>query len=360
MKSFFKKNFIFFFLTFFLFAAQSCSKQQQDSAVQLSLQQGEFLFDPSATVVENSSFKLNATLKTNIKVPEALTLFLTIKNKSSNKIIFDNSLISLKSNSGFETQGFSQAELPQEIPAHKTIHCSFSFLPVNNPSLFQQIGRRGDFFKQYTLALNFLTAESGKSLCEDTITFILSDDDYIAYKKSVGIENTLSLYSLTMSAEEFIKQETAYATAKKIYTYLDEEGNTQTSFIKSIGNEFYVDKLLFSIVPYTIANELYVSIKIINRMEEPVRFDSEKFLLKTNGRFFSAPYNFSNMKNNFIELNSSEPATTLIIGQNERAYFTMHCTLSQTPDKIEIQPAEGLSFWNGTPVSEIVFPFTQK
>lgn len=220
----------------------------------------------------------------------------------------------------------------------KTAIWRFEFLPVNNPPLFQRYHLRGDLHQEYSLDLSFIR-RGDTPVFSQHITYRLTDQQYQDYLVADGIESRLLEYSHGESSDTFAQRQSAYLERSGALHVEDPHAHEHTDacdhdedenveerpplFVLRSGDEFYLDQLMIKLSPYRIGTDLFVHCRIINRLPAPVVFSSEEIRIVSGNRVLNTGYDFSAEKAVLSPINADFPASVLVLGQNDRAAFTL-------------------------------------
>lgn len=352
-ENFMRRHFLPVLFITAVFMSVSCSIGKDKN-----IQSAPFFYVSTPNSIKISGCIISSELYSPSPETGVLTVTFTVKNRNLRTVFINPSLFSLKTNFGLESQGIIQQSDISEIKPFSTVTFTVLFTPINNPALYQQTALCGDFSARYTLSPSFLYFSENRQIKTDAVFAFAADDKaYSDYIEKFGINRKITLFKNTTDIQNFISRETSYAQKNSIASEHSHEQQNVQLFIKMYGNEIYVDKLLCSFEPYTIGKETYVYVKIINRMEEPVKYDAEKVLFFCNGKNYKALYNFAESGRQSNPLNQKNKSSLLILAQNERAYFTVHFSADAVPSEISILPGNGIRMWNDTPVFCTTFTY---
>jgi len=292
------------------------------------------------------------------------TLVLAIKNGSNSSISIQTSLLTLKSDSGYENLPYksSVSELTLKKGASKTITLNYAI--INNPFLYQRYGLAGDIRNKYWITDDFINFNNKSPSDSRTIQCIISEDVYQSYLKEYGIEKDITTYETGISNGAFLQQQGQYLKQHKLLmTEHHDDENTQNEkpeepAVLLSGDEIVLNQLICKFSPYKIKDTYYLSIKIINRYPDPIQIDSSKFtiLVGTSASnnenktevWVSQALDFTTIKQNYSPLNERTGKEVLVLQQNDRVNMTFSfrkTNTTNTKDTVIYIIADGLTMY---------------
>jgi len=352
--------FLHIFLIFLLVIVFSCSQQKELAP--------EEVFDKTTltftlTPYANKGIQITGTLDISTKTSEG-TLILNIYNGSDTAISIQTSLITIKSDSGYENipYKYPAPELTIKKKSSETITLYYKI--INNPVLYQRYGLAGDIKNKYWITDDFININNKSPSDSRTIQCIISEDTYQNYLNEFGIEKELITYNPGLDNQTFLQQQGQYLKQHNLLiTEHHDDENTKNESLEEpavllSGDEIVLNQLICKFSPYKIKDTYYLYFKIINRYADPVQIDSSKFkiLVGTSASnnenktevWLSQALDFTKIKQNYSPLNERTGKEVLVLQQNDRVNMTFsfrQTNTTNTKDTVIYIIADGLTMY---------------
>ncbi len=284
---------------------------------------------------------------------------LRLKNRTFHALTVDPAALELLYGESFTAPAFSVTPEEYTLKAFSSRSYKLLFKPINNTYLFQRYQLTGDLLREYRLNLSFIHDAQGIPLFDTALTLAMDEQSYLSYKQKSGIEDQLVSYSLSGDAGQFSAQQREYLEQTGITevenTHTEEEEGSQVPegetpapdtglFVLVTGDELYLDQWLFKIAPYYTDGTLSIHVRIINRLPNQLKLYAPELKVWIGDQQFTPLEDFSAVKQMLSPLNRDFGPETLIIGQNDRANFTLRYAVSEAPETFNLHLDGVLTF----------------
>lgn len=288
-----------------------------------------------------------------------VTVSLDIANKSRSSVFLDPALCELLASGTFsglpyevfrDGKKFTWIDTSIEIKKREQTRIELFYKPVSDPALFERYRLFGDLSRTYAFSVSCVSLPGGKPLFAEQFEFSIPEHGYESWKVVHGLERRLSTFGYAFDRDAFVREQTRYLRDADVALFHDAHGDTfeaeharggaeagggdgtgaaesggetEEAFVRIAGDEIYLDQLLIAFAPYRIGDTVFVSVKIVNRMQEELKIDASGITLVAGGATYNTVHDFSGLKSSLTLLNDRFPSGILIAGRNDRARFTL-------------------------------------
>lgn len=275
------------------------------------------------------------------------TVSLRVKNASDSPVVVNYEEAELVADGLYSSPAISVRPQDREVAPGTTTEYALEFKPVNNPSLFQRYMLTGDIRRQYSLNPGFVRLAAGTSLFGKPVDFSIPEERYSQYLNAQALESRLVSYACAENPDEFARAASAYLIQAGIAMSHDpheEHGEGAAGlqgdelFVRMAGDEIYLDQCLIRISPYRIDGDIYVHLKIVNRMPKELKLNAANITLRAGDRILGTSPDFAGLKGQLTPLNREFDNETLVLGQNDRASFTLRYEAAGPVDAFSLIP----------------------
>lgn len=319
---------------------------------------GVLLYNASPSRMSSKAVTVSASLSAESETG-IVTVSLDIANKSRSSVFLDPALCELLASGTFsglpyevfrDGKKFTWIDTSIEIKKREQTRIELFYKPVSDPALFERYRLSGDLSRTYAFSVSCVSLPGGKPLFAEQFEFSIPEHGYESWKAVHGLERRLSTFSYAFDRVAFVREQTRYLRDADVALFHDAHGDTleaehargaaeagagdgtgaaesggetEEAFVRIAGDEIYLDQLLIAFAPYRIGDTVFVSVKIVNRMQEELKIDASGITLVAGGATYNTSHDFSGLKSSLSLLNDRFPSGILIAGRNDRARFTL-------------------------------------
>lgn len=319
---------------------------------------GVLLYNASPSRMSSKAVTVSASLSAESETG-IVTVSLDIANKSRSSVFLDPALCELLASGTFsglpyevfrDGKKFTWIDTSIEIKKREQTRIELFYKPVSDPALFERYRLSGDLSRTYAFSVSCVSLPGGKPLFAEQFEFSIPEHGYESWKVAHGLERRLSTFGYAFDRDAFVREQTRYLRDADVALFHDAHGDTfeaeharggaeagagdgtgaaesggetEEAFVRIAGDEIYLDQLLIAFAPYRIGDTVFVSVKIVNRMQEELKIDASGITLVAGGATYNTVHDFSGLKSSLTLLNDRFPSGILIAGRNDRARFTL-------------------------------------
>lgn len=319
---------------------------------------GVLLYNASPSRMSSKAVTVSASLSAESETG-IVTVSLDIANKSRSSVFLDPALCVLLASGTFsglpyevfrDGKKFTWIDTSIEIKKREQTRIELFYKPVSDPALFERYRLSGDLSRTYAFSVSCVSLPGGKPLFAEQFEFSIPEHGYESWKVAHGLERRLSTFGYAFDRDAFVREQTRYLRDADVALFHDAHGDTfeaeharggaeagagdgtgaaesggetEEAFVRIAGDEIYLDQLLIAFAPYRIGDTVFVSVKIVNRMQEELKIDASGITLVAGGATYNTVHDFSGLKSSLTLLNDRFPSGILIAGRNDRARFTL-------------------------------------
>lgn len=217
---------------------------------------------------------------------DTLLFYAVIDNHTSDEICIPSYGFQLKTTEGHKSHPVNQNS-ETVIPAHTSKTLSLKFTPITNRFLYYRTGYRGDMDSCYIMTIDCLKGSAKVKFPSMTVRYdgVIADEriDLNAFRKN----DKFAFFDLDKSQKPVVSE-----TKNKVNVQCKERGAAYEGSGVSLRNihlsetEILIDGTTFNTRFYTLEENLYLMLKIINHGRSAIYFHPDSLSLSDNDKTY--------------------------------------------------------------------------